>query len=387
MGNKLPIHYVMKLMNSPDVLARGVRQVVRKRTAELFDYRRTDGFSKPPAQLGFKLVNACNLRCKMCGQWGETGYNFSRPAAELKEIVPLETYQRLLDEVAPFKPWIFVWGGEPFLYPDVMPLLTYMKQKGLTISVSTNGTKMDKHIEKLVEIGTDFLLISIDGPQDTHDDIRGYKGAFEITARAMQAIQAEKKRQGKTKPYIFVVSVITANNQNNLVELYEVAEQLDADLMMMFYSWFQTRESGQRQTALLEERLGITPWSWAGWMWNVDAIDPQAVARSVAEVNARKWRFPHTFYPNLKLEDIPAYYRDHSQTFGYDKCVAPWLLGEIMPNGDVVTCRDYPDVVLGNICQESLLDIWNNQRARSFRQLLQEGLMPICARCEGMMGP
>lgn len=387
MGNKLPIHYVMKLMNSPDILARGVRQVVRKRTAELFDYRRADGFSKPPAQLGFKLVNACNLRCKMCGQWGETGYNFARPAAELKEIVPLETYQRMLDEVAAFKPWIFVWGGEPFLYPDIMPLLAYMKQKDLTISVSTNGTKMDKHIEKLVEIGTDFLLISIDGPQDTHDDIRGYKGAFASTARAMRAIQEEKKRQGKTRPYIFVVSVITSNNQHNLVELYEVAEELGADLMMMFYSWFQTQESGQRHTALLEERLGITPWSWTGWLWNVNEIDPQAVARSVAEVQRRKWSFPHTFYPNLKLEDVPAYYRDHSQTFGYDKCLAPWLLGEIMPNGDVVTCRDYPDVVLGNIREQSLLDIWNNQRARSFRQLLQEGLMPICARCEGMMGP
>ena len=93
MGNKLPIHYVTKLMSSPDVLARGMRQVLRKRAAEWLDYRRDDGYSRPPAQLGFKLVNACNLRCKMCGQWGETGYNFSRPSAELKEIVPLATYQ------------------------------------------------------------------------------------------------------------------------------------------------------------------------------------------------------------------------------------------------------------------------------------------------------
>ena len=132
-----------------------------------------------------------------------------------------------MDDVAPFKPWLFVWGGEPFLYPDIMPLLTYMKQKGLTISISTNGTKLDKHIRQIVEIGVDFLLISIDGPPDTHDDIRGYKGAFESTAGAMKAIQEEKKRQGKTKPYIFVVSVITANNQRNLAELYEAWEEAE----------------------------------------------------------------------------------------------------------------------------------------------------------------
>jgi radical SAM protein with 4Fe4S-binding SPASM domain len=58
-----------------------------------------------------------------------------------------------------------------------------------------------------------------------------------------------------------------------------------------------------------------------------------------------------------------------------------------MPNGDVATCRDYPDYVCGNIQDDDLLTIWNNGKYRRFRNSLkQEGLMPICSRCCGLMG-
>jgi hypothetical protein len=53
----------------------------------------------------------------------------------------------------------------------------------------------------------------------------------------------------------------------------------------------------------------------------------------------------------------------------------------------VATCRDYPDYVCGNIQRDSILTIWNNDRYRAFRNSLRdEGLLPICARCCGLMG-
>ena len=70
------------------------------------------------------------------------------------------------------------YDGEPFLYPDLLPLITYMKSKGFVVSVVTNGTKVAKLAKELVEVGLDVLLVSVDGPRDTHDNIRGYKGAF-----------------------------------------------------------------------------------------------------------------------------------------------------------------------------------------------------------------
>ena len=86
--------------------------------------------------------------------------------------------------------------------------------------------------------------------------------------------------------------------------------------------------------------------------------------------------------------DISKYYENPKNMFGYGRCVSPWLTAELMPNGDVALCRDYPDYKIGNITQDSILNIFNSEKAKKFRQVLKEegGLFPICARCCGLMG-
>ena len=93
-------------------------------------------------------------------------------------------------------------------------------------------------------------------------------------------------------------------------------------------------------------------------------------------------------YPDLEPEQVARYYKEHSNSFGFSKCMSPWVMAEVMPNGDVVTCRDYPDFVVGYIKEKNLLDIWNDNKMRSFRSLLKQegGLLPVCTRCQGLMG-
>jgi radical SAM protein with 4Fe4S-binding SPASM domain len=93
------------------------------------------------------------------------------------------------------------------------------------------------------------------------------------------------------------------------------------------------------------------------------------------------------FLPDLAEEEIPVYYREHSNTFGHHRCLFPWIAVEILPNGDVSTCVDYQDYIVGNIKTDSLIDIWNNDRYRKFRTELKEaGLLSICSRCCGLLG-
>jgi hypothetical protein len=101
----------MRVLQSPDLIVKSARTAVRKRLTSRLDYRRTDGFSAPPIQIDLKIVNACNLRYKMCAQWGEVGYNLTRPVAEVRETVPLSAYKKMVDDVASLKPWIYIWGG------------------------------------------------------------------------------------------------------------------------------------------------------------------------------------------------------------------------------------------------------------------------------------
>jgi organic radical activating enzyme len=100
-----------------------------------------------PTFVQLRVTNLCNLRCPMCGQWGSTGiYRSDRfPAAatdgerersRIKELIGLKRqlalaeYVRLLDEIAPFQPIVSLFGGEPFLYPDLLPLVREVKKRG-----------------------------------------------------------------------------------------------------------------------------------------------------------------------------------------------------------------------------------------------------------------
>ena len=358
----VPMSLITRLLEAPDLIKFGARTAIRKHFTSNLDYLYKGGQSSPPVQIDIKLVDACNLRCKMCPQWGEHGYNLTRPSTSLHNVVPLDVYQRLFDEVASFKPWIFLWGGEPLLYPDIIPLISYIKSKGMPISLVTNGTMMKDTVPSLVELETDVILFSIDGPRDTHDNIRGYKGAFDRTLQSVKAVMAERKRLKQVKPFVIFTSVITSDNQYNLHEVFELAEEMGVDMMLAVCSWFQTAESGRKQTEILEERMGITPWSWKGYLLDVDKIDPAAVRASIAGIKARKWPFHYKFFPAINEDEIEPFFRDHSNSFGRSRCTAPWVVAEILPNGDVANCRDYPDVVAGNIRNTSFMELWNKGR-------------------------
>jgi radical SAM protein with 4Fe4S-binding SPASM domain len=380
--------FVTRLLEAPDLIQFGARNALRKRWTSQWDYNRGDGISQPPVQIDLKLVDACNLRCKMCPQWGNAGYNFTRPTTSVSNAVPLDVYKRLFDQVAHFRPWFFLWGGEPMLYPDILPLIGAIKERGMKVSLVTNGTTMKDKIPALVGLGIDVILFSIDGARDTHDNIRGFAGAFDRTMAAVRELKVERKRQKKAKPFITFTSVITAENQGNFDEIYELGAGAGIDLMLSVCSWFQTAESGRRQTEILESRMGITPWSWKGYLLDVDKIDGTVVRDTMRRIKARKWPFHYKFFPMIDDEEIHAFFHDHSNTFGKTRCTAPWVSAEILPNGDVANCRDYPDVVAGNIKDTPFLELWNKGRLVEFRKLLIEhgGALPVCNRCHGLMG-
>jgi radical SAM protein with 4Fe4S-binding SPASM domain len=92
--------------------------------------------------------------------------------------------------------------------------------------------------------------------------------------------------------------------------------------------------------------------------------------------------------PKLRNRDeVQTYYKDHKETFGYNQCVSIFMTLEIDSNGNVSLCRDYHDYVIGNIKTDRVKDMWNNDAAIKFRKSISEdGLMPVCRRCCGLMG-
>lgn len=391
MRSRFPYRILMKaFFRSPNLIRPVGRGLVRKHLTVDRDYRNPTGEALgPPRQVSVRITNACNHRCAVCGQYGSHGYMKDRDKKEkLLETLPFERHVELVDEMAPHKPVFYYTGGEPFLYPRFPELLNHIKARGMVVSVVTNGVKLEETAETMVENGWDMILVSLDGPEAVHDACRNTPGAFETAMRGIRAVQEAKARRGAARPFVMTSTTLSPVNADHLIETFEIGSALDLDLMIVYLSWFTSEAIGRRHAALLEDRLGVTPFTWQSYVQDFSEEDARRLAGAVTAVRERRWPMDYLIIPNLSEDDTVTYYREPEETFGYQKCAAPFFMVDIMPNGDVVTCRDFIDVCAGNIRETPLLDVWNGERYRAFRRLLVEegGLLPQCTRCCGLMG-
>ncbi len=384
----LPLSFLMGLLKTPHILTKTLGGLYRKHVDIKSDYNRLDGISKPLTQISLKITNLCNLRCKMCGQWGEKGYNLEKSNQELQKVVPVEVYKKMIDDVAHLKPIIYIWGGEPFLYPDLMPLTSYMKKKGCVLSLVTNGIKLQESAEEIVENQWDALMLSLDGPKEIHNEIRGSQKCFDTLAKGIETIQKVKKDKKSMLPYVMLLVTISRDNAHILDKIFDIGKELGADCMVVYYAWFTSQKAGEKHTEIFQKYFGCTPTAWKSYVQPVDKIDTDALIESIRKIKSCKYPFPYLFIPDLKEDQIKTYYQEPENFMGYGKCITPWLTMEIMPNGDVSPCRDFPDYICGNIQETPVLELFNNEKYQRFRKALKEcgGTFPICSRCCGLMG-
>jgi radical SAM protein with 4Fe4S-binding SPASM domain len=387
--NRVPVQFWRPLSRHPGLFLRMMRGVHRKYGRASRAHDRPDGTSDALWLISMRITHRCNHHCAICGQWGKKGYNAVEGGPKVMGEVPLADYKRMVDEVLPLKPHIYITGGEPFLYRPLVPLVNYMKSKGLSVQIVTNGVGLEKNAEQIVQNGWDMLCVSLDGPREIHDRCRGLPGAYDTTQKGFRKIQKLKKELGKGKPTFYTLTTISQTNQSVLMETLREAESLEPDIMVVYYSWFTSESLGQKYTAILKKELGIEPFAWKSYVRDMSGLDPKLIAGQLRDIKRASFRAPVVFVPQLQPEEIATYYGRPEDFMGWTRCLAPWFQVDIMPNGDVVNCRDFPDIIMGNVKDTPLLDIYNNAKFRSFRKALSKtrnGVFPTCSRCCGLMG-
>jgi radical SAM protein with 4Fe4S-binding SPASM domain len=361
----------------PCLVRERVRAAVRFRSDIRPRLRRGDPTAPPPLLVSFNLTHLCNLRCAMCGQW-------RRQDTGRTETLPLAALKRIADEVAPFRPKIYIWGGEPLLHPALIPFLEHLKARKLYTVINTNGVVLERFAPDLVRIGVDSLDISIDGPPEVHDRVRGVAGTFQRLQAGAEKVGEEARRRGKRPPLLKAVSVVTESTLDRLGEMFDLLRRGRLfDLAIVNLGWFTSAEANAANERIFAERLGVPARSgkdFIGALGRVDAAKVKQLMKQAARI-----RFPVVFRPSLPPAAIEGYYADPGRPVRRRFCYSPWEMIDIRPDGSAVFCPDYPDYSVGNVREEPLLSVWNGEKARRFRRsLLDHGLFPICARCCGL---
>jgi heme d1 biosynthesis radical SAM protein NirJ len=159
----------------------------------------------------WNLVRRCNLACQHC-------YSISADVDFPGELSTAEVFS-VMDDLKRFGvPVLILSGGEPLLRADLPDIARRAKQMGFYVGLSTNGTLIGTHnIGELAATGFDYLGVSLDGIEGTHDRFRRKAGAFRA---AMEGIRLAREAGIK----VGVRFTLTQDNAHDLPALLRLLE-------------------------------------------------------------------------------------------------------------------------------------------------------------------
>ncbi len=365
---------------NPSLAWHKARVTFRNQVTAKWDYHLRDGKARPPMVVAVRLTNLCNMNCKMCGQpkVGDEGI----PKSFFADHLSVDEWKRVIDQLARFRPNFYLWGGEPLIYNGIFDLVAYAKSRGLTVQINTNALLLEKHAQDVIDSGLDDLIISVDGPEAVHDDIRCLPGAFAKLRDGIAAVRKLQAERNLRKPVIRIRGTIHPDNFAHLPELVSITQDFGGDSLNFNQLWFTSAERGAKYQAVMEKLFGVQATSWQGFVYEPDGLPLDSLRQALGGLIHNQVDFPITVSPWIPNEDLERYYGDLDYTCGAKTCYAIYSKTYLMPNGDVTPCPDYPDFIAGNLREQNLLEIWNGAKYRDFRrQLKQHRLLPICARC------
>ncbi len=372
------------ISQNPGMALNLVQSFLLKDKAALIDRTFHPATTKELSLIYFRITPLCNLHCVMCGQRGDKGVLTGEYAlAESKKIVSLERYKNLVDELAPKRPIFYMWGGEPFMYPDFMDLAEYITAKKLFLSVNTNGTYLEKNADRIVKNKWHAIFVSLDGFEEVNDNIRG-KGSYKRVIAGFKAINEAKKKYNTHFPYMGVVSTINNLNYEYLDLLAEAAKDFGLSWHIINLGIYSNDAIVAKQTKFMKEHLDTDIACLEAYNTGYNEnIDGEKFKEILKRVHSFDNGYPIITVPTINPDKIGSYYGNLEEVVRTD-CPVPWCQANIDYNGDVHFCADYPDYVLGNIKDDSFFSIYNNERAQKFRLELkacENGLFPGCVRC------
>jgi heme d1 biosynthesis radical SAM protein NirJ len=159
----------------------------------------------------WNLVRRCNLTCKHC-------YSISADKDFAGELSTAEVFQ-VMDDLKAFRvPVLILSGGEPLMRPDIFDIGRRAKQMGFYVGLSSNGTLItEDNIDRLAEVGFDYVGVSLDGIEQTHDTFRRKEGAFRASLEGIRLCREAGIKAG-------VRFTLTQDNAHDLPALLQLTE-------------------------------------------------------------------------------------------------------------------------------------------------------------------
>ena len=267
----------------------------------------------------------CNARCSMCNRYKAP----SKPEEELS----IDTIKKL-----PRMYFTNITGGEPFIRQDLKDIVRELYKKSDRIVISTNGFFTDRIIDLCKEFPNIGIRISIEGLEQTNNEIRGLPNGFNKGYTTLKKLVEMGMRD------VGFGMTVQDKNAPDLVPLYKISEELNMEFATAsLHNSFYFVESKN----IIHDRLMV-------------AQNFEDLINVVLNTNSPKKWFRAYFNHGLI-----------NYIFGQKRllpCNMAFDTFFIDPYGDVMPCNGTKDKeVMGNLNTQSWDELWNSQNANTVR--------------------
>jgi MoaA/NifB/PqqE/SkfB family radical SAM enzyme len=303
------------------------------------------------------LTHRCNLACAMCDIR-------KKSTTRESELESREVFS-IIDQVAEWKIEHLVFsGGEPTMREDLLELLRYGKEKKVKIGILTNGAfsaSMLKKLSPYLQDGECSLTVSLDGVKaETHDYVRGTKGAFARTIATLERLAGLKRDYPRM--YIEVISIIMNHNLEELGSIISLVRELNVNAL-------QFQPLLQSNLVLNARHQGTPLWIPASRLPILDeALD------GIIDFRRKGDDFISNSLSSLEL--MRKYFRRELRNDDI-KCFALYKSMLIATNGDLTACN----ANYGNVRRGEIQSWWRSDRAWRSRMTIKKCTSPCILPC------
>ena len=306
-----------------------------------------------PDELRFAITRKCDGECRHC--YNLSGKNTDRLSAE--------NFIQLIKEVHQLNPKIdriTLTGGEPLSEKEkVLDIARFASSLNLRIRLVTRGWELDRKLcYELKEAGVTRVQIGLDSSGELaftdehrvnwdtyHSWLRGDKSGFRKTVQAV-------KMAIETGLDVSIRYSLCRSNLQDVAQTYQFVSSLGV-------SKFKFRilfPDGRAKRKLVHEL--ISGEDMADAQFNL--IEASRGNRTVVEIT-QPCLFELPNRESLSGEpNLPNAFKE--------ACPCGTTAAYVDSNGDVKYCL-FDEKILGNICEDSFLDVWNSSTAREARRL------------------
>jgi MoaA/NifB/PqqE/SkfB family radical SAM enzyme len=333
------------------------------------------------AKVYVEPTNLCNLECRTCMRnvWGE-------PAGIMSD----ETFERIfegLQQMSPL-PTVFFGGiGEPLIHPKLIDWVKRVKSLGARVEIITNGLLLtEDRAFQFIRAGLDMLWVSLDGSSpESYADVRMGSSLPQVieNLKTMRRIRYKATDIDNTKPALGIAFVAMKSNIQDLPDVLRLGTSLGARDFSISNVLAHTTELNDQSLYRRTIQNMIRRQSTSLPIVNLPRMDWDSHTKDVlAEIFARKYRLELAGYEINRALDSCPFIEQGSVSIRWDGSVCPCLpLLHTNQNYCQQQLRKTHAYTVGNIREQGLIEIWNDENYISLRDRIQHFDFSPCTYC------